>query len=885
MQWLTRVEDTLRSLFGRKRALAELDQELRDHLEREIENNLRAGMAPEEAKLAAQRLIGPVSVYKEECREAHGVGLIESFARDLRYGLRMLRRTPLFTAVAIATLAIGIGANTTVFTFIDNILLHSLPIHEPEKVDALNWGDLANMSFPNYLDFRDRNTVFSSLAAYRFIAVNMSVQPRENIRAWGYEVTGNYFETLGIQPLLGRFFGPQEDDRPGAHPVVVISHRFWQSHLASDPNAVGRSLKINGYPFTVIGVARPAFRGTELIVAADYWVPMSMELQVEAGFEWVKWRTSQNAWTLGRRRPGVTRAQAEANLNQIASQLARTYPNEVSPKPKFQLSPPGLIGRTLRGPITSFGVVLAGVAGLGLLLACVNLAGMLLARASDRRREVGIRLALGAGRGHLLRQLMTESLLLAASGGLLGLGLALTACSFLSSWRPRFDIPIDIALHPNATVLWFTAAVVFWTAVLFGLAPALQTIRIDLIPSLKNEPASARLRRWSVRDLVVAGQIALSVSLVISSALVVRSLQHALSLNLGFNPNSAASVSFDLGLKGYNQERIRQFHADLLAKAAILPGVEFTGIANTLPLRLDGTDGEFMWRAERPLPKPAERRVAMVYNVSPGYLRAAGTALLAGRNIDGRDRPGSVPVALVNGAFAHLLFGKENPLGAHVRISSVADPLEVIGIVEDGKYASLGEDPRPAIFLPMTQATTRWTTLVARSSLPDSIVTALLRKTVLDLDPGITLFSAGGLKEQLALPLFPARMAAIVLGVFGVFAMALAATGLFALMSYAVARRTREIGIRMALGARHQQVLLSLVGRTLLLYAAGAGLGTIFTLAAGRLLSAVLYGVSARDPATYGTALFLMIAVAILACWTPARRAIRTDPVQALREE
>ena len=294
------------------------------------------------------------------------------------------------------------------------------------------------MSFPNYLDFRDRNTVFSSLVAYRFIAVNMSVQPRENIRAWGYEATGNYFETLGIQPLLGRFFGPQEDDRPGAHPVVVISHRFWQTHLASDPNAVGRPLKINGYPFTVIGVARPAFRGTELIVAADYWVPMSMELQIEAGFEWMKWRTSQNAWTLGRRRPGVTRAQAEANLNQIASQLARTYPNEVSPKPKFQLSSPGLVGRTLRGPITSFGVVLAGVAGLGLLLACVNLAGMLLARASDRRREVGIRLALGAGRGHLLRQLMIESLLLAASGGLLGMVLGARGVQFSQLLAPPF---------------------------------------------------------------------------------------------------------------------------------------------------------------------------------------------------------------------------------------------------------------------------------------------------------------------------------------------------------------------------------------------------------------------------------------------------------------
>jgi predicted permease len=612
---------------------------------------------------------------------------------------------------------------------------------------------------------------------------------------------------------------------------------------------------------------------------------MSMELQIEPGFDWVRWRTSQNAWTLGRRKPGVTRAQAEANLNQIASQLARTYPNEVSPKPRLQLSSPGLVGQALRGPIAGFGVVLAGVAGLGLLLACVNLAGMLLARASDRRREVGIRLALGASRAQLLRQLMTESLLLAASGGLLGFVLAFSACRFLSSWRPSFDIPINIALHPNTTVLSFTVAVAFFTTVLFGLTPALQAIRVDLIPSLKNEPVSARLRRWSVRDLVVTGQIALSVTLVICSALVVRSLQHALDLNLGFNPNGAASVSFDLGRKDYTAERMRQFDADLLAKAATLPGIDSIGIVNTLPLRRDGGDSEFIWRAERPMPKPAERRVAMVYNVSPGYLRAAGTALISGRNIDNHDRSGSTPVAIVNETFAHLLFAKENPLGSHVRVSSAAGPIEVVGIVEDGKYQSLGEDPRPAVFLPMTQVTTRWTTLVARSSLPPSTVAALLRKTVLDLDPEITLFNAGSLKDQLALPLFPARMAATVLGVFGVFAMALAATGLFALMSYTVARRTREIGIRMALGARRAQVLSSLLGRTLLLCAAGACLGAIATLAAGRLLSAVLYGVSPRDPTTYGVALFLMIAVALLACWTPATRAIRTDPVRALREE
>ncbi|MGI9074228.1 MAG: FtsX-like permease family protein [Bryobacteraceae bacterium] len=633
--------------------------------------------------------------------------------------------------------------------------------------------------------------------------------------------------------------------------MVVISYRCWQSRFAADSRVIGRSVKINGYPFTIIGVAAPSFSGTELIVAADYWVPMSMQLQIEPGNGWVRWGTSQNAWVLGRRKQGVSRAQAEVNLNQIAGQLARAYPDDIAGKAKVHLSRPGLVGQELRGPISSFAIVLMGVAGLGLLLACVNLAGMLLARASDRRREVGIRLALGASRAQLLRQLMIESLLLAASGGLLG----------------------------------FILAVAVFATFLFGLTPALAAIRIDLIPSLKNEPVSTRFRRWSARDILVTGQIALSVLLVICSVLVVRSLQHALSLKLGFNPNGAVSISFDLGLKGYSEERMRQFDANLLAKTSTVPGISSAGIVNTLPLRLDGGDTEFIWRAERILPKPSERRLAFVYNISPGYLRTAGTTLIAGRDIDSHDRSGSRPVAIVNQTFARALFGDDNPLGRPVRVSSISGGIEIVGVLEDGKYGSLGEDPHSAIFVPMMQAVNRWTTLVVRSPLPAQNVTALLRKTVLDLDPEITLFNAGSVNNQLALSLFGARMAAIVLGIFGIFAMALAATGLFALMSYAVSRRTREIGIRMALGAKRAQVLSSVLGRTVLLCAVGISIGAIATLAAGRLLSAVLYGVSPRDPASYCAVLVLMIAVALIACWTPAMRAIHTDPVRALREE
>jgi predicted permease len=888
MRWLARLRKILQSLFRRQQIEGDLDAELQYHLEQEIRSGIEAGLSPEEAKLAAQRLVGSVPFYKEECRDAWGIGFVENLIRDLRHAARMLRRTPLFTAAAIMMLALGIGANTTVFTFVENILLRSLPVRDPQQLVVLNWGEMTNISYPNYVDFRDRNTVFSNLAAYRYNVASFSIQARENFRVYGYEASGNYFETLGVKPLLGRFFGPAEDDKPGANPVLVISHRYWTSRFAADPGVVGRVVKINGYPFSIIGVAPPSFSGTELIIAGDYWVPMKMMSEIEPGNDWLHSRGAQNLWTMGRLKPGVSAAQAAANLEQIAQQLARSYyPNDTAQRIRFHLSRPGLIGQALRRPITGFGVVLSGVAGAGLLLACMNLAAMLLARASDRHREVAIRLALGASRVQLLRQLMTESLLLAASGGLVGLGIAFGGCRLFSTWRLDFDIPLVTTLQPDAFVLCFTAALTLVTTVLFGLTPALQAIRTDVIPSLKNEPVSGRFRRWSVRDFLVGGQIALSVILVICSVLVVRSLQHALTLNLGFNPDSAVSVSFDLKLQRYTEEGSRRFDAALVRKASTVSGFESVGIINNLPLRIGGENNEIITRTDRPVPKPSQWRAAVIYNISPGYLSAAGTKLLSGRNVNAYDNQGAPPVALVNEALVQLLFPSENSLGKRVRLSAdPADPgLEIVGVVETGKYEYIGEDPHPAVFLPIAQTGTGWTTLVARTSLPSQQATEMLRKTVLDLDPELTLFNEGSLKDQLALPLFPARATAIVLGILGVLAMVLAATGLFALVAYAVSRRTHEIGIRMALGARPVQVLRPVLARTLVLCAAGISIGTLITLGAARLLSAILYGVSPRDPATYVTAVLLLTAVGLLACWNPAARAMRIDPARALREE
>jgi predicted permease len=749
----------------------------------------------------------------------------------------------------------------------------------------LNWGNSSNLSYPNYIDFRDRNRSFSSLIAYRYIPASLSVQARENYRAWGYEASGNYFETLGITPLMGRFFGPEEDTVPGANPVMVISYRFWQRRFGADPYVIGRKVKLNGNTFTILGVTPPPFLGTELIVTPDFWAPMSMELQIEPGNDWLHSRLASNIWTMGRLKPNITRVQAEADLNRIGQDLASTYPNLFDRRTRFHLSPPGLIGNALRAPITGFGVVLMSIGSLVLLLACVNLAGMLTARAADRRHEIGIRLALGASKLRLLRQLMTESLLLAISGGLFGYGIAFGACRLFSGWRLSIDIPFVADLRPDPLVLCFTAAVALATTLIFGLMPALQAIRTDLVPSLKNAPTS-RFRRWSTRDLIVTGQIALSVILVTCSVLVVRSLQHALALNLGFEPDKAVSVSFDLRLQGYDRKHSRTFDSELISRVSGFPGIQAAGIINNLPLRL-GENNQIVSRPDRPVPKPSERHGAIVYNISPGYFRAAGTKLALGRDIDIHDREGATAVVVINQALADVLFPKENPLGRRLRMSlDPADPgREIVGIVETGRYESLGEDPKPVVFLPIEQTGTAETTLVARTALPLQEASDLLRKTALELDPELTLYNVGGLQDQLALPLFPARAAAVVLGVFGLVAIVLAATGLFALTAYAVARRTREIGIMMALGARVGQVLSSVLRRTAVLCTIGIVIGALVTLAAGQLLSAILYGVSPRDPATYATAILVMALVAFLACCNPAARAVRIDPASTLREE
>jgi predicted permease len=783
MRWHHKIVLRVKSLFQRRKVEAELDDEMRFHVEQEVRANIQAGMTPDEARYAAMRLVGPVAVYKEQCREARGTGWIENLARDLRYASRVLRRSPVFTVVAIVTLALGVGANTTIFTVINTILFRPLPVKEPQQLVFFNRGDNVNMSYPDYRDFRDRNDVLSGMTAYRVIPMNMSVHGGKNFRIWGYEATGNYFDMLGVRSLIGRLFHPEDDDKPGAHPVVVLSYSCWQNYFAADPNVADRTVKINGLSYSVLGVAPRSFKGTELIMSPEVWVPMSMEAQIEPGNNWLDERGTTNVWVLGRLKAGITQTQADASLNRIAAQLAHEFPS-TDEGIKIDLSPPGLIGKDLRGPFTAFAGVLMGVAGLVLLLACVNLAGMLLARAYDRRKEIAVRLAVGARRAQLVRQLLMESLLLAMAGSAAGFLLSLWLFHLFSLWHPPIDIPANTSLAPDVRVLLFTFIAALVTTFLFGLAPALEATRTDLVPALKNEAISERLRGWRLGDALVAAQIAMSVVLLISSVLVVRSLQHALSLNLGFNPNNAVSVSFDLGLQGYSEQRGRAFQRRLLETVSSIPGLHTIGTINNMPLRL-GMSGIGVWIAGKPKPLPSKMEWAVAYDISPGYLRAAGTRLLAGRDIDLRDRAGAPRVALVNETFLRKLLPGENAVGKHFRIngSDTGGSVEIVGVVEDGKYQSLGEDPTLAIFEPLAQHYNAWTTLVARTSLPPDEALRAIRNVVMKMDPELTLFNVGSLKDELAFPLFPARIAASVLGAFGLLAIVLAATGVFGVMA------------------------------------------------------------------------------------------------------
>ena len=849
-------------------------------MEQRAEDLIRTGLAPEEARRRARIEFGSRESYKEQCREAAGLRWLNELRQDLRYAARVLRRSPGFTLIAVLSLALGVGANTIVFSVVNALVLKPLPIADPARVYFVNNSGQPSQSFPNYRDLRDRNSVFESLFAY--VPEPMSLDQDSGAhRVWGYLVTGNYWQSLGIKPALGRFFNASEDVQPNASPYAVLSYTCWKNRFAGDREIAGKQIRIDGHLYTILGVAPAGFQGTEVFFSSEIWVPMMMEAQIEG--PWLDERGNSNVWVAGRLKPGVQIRQAEANLNTVAAQLAREYPMDEGMH--LTLSEPGLVGSTGRDPTRAFLGAVMLLAVLVLLAACANLASLLAARASDRFRELAIRAAIGAGRGRIVRQLLTESLLISLLGGAAGCAVAIALLRILTQWRAPLDFPVQFDVTPDWRVFLFALTAAVLTGIAFGIAPARQGWKADPAMGMKGWEAPRSRRRWAARDVLLPVQLALCCALVTASLVAVRGLMRSFQTPLGFKPDGVAVIGYNVGLAGYGMEHARLFKQHALEAAAQLPGVESAAYANSLPLSGgQSTTGVYPDGTTDFRPKYANH--ASYFYVSPGFFQTAGTRLLAGREFTSHDGQNSPVVAIVNETFARRVLGTTNAVGRRFLRGPNFPSYEIAGIVEDGKYRSLTEQPTPALFLCTLQNYSPMIVLMARSSPGrESEVAAEMRQAMAHLDPHLPIYGVGSLHQMLGLVFLPMHAAAIALGAFGVLAIMLSITGIYGLAAYTVSRRVREIGIRIAIGARPSQILRLVFGRTCILAATGAAAGLVLGVAGSRLLASIVYQASSRDPVVVGAAVLSMAIVSVAAALGPARRALRIDPVQALRQE
>ena len=806
--------------------------------------------------------------------------------QDLRYALRMLLKKKSFTAIAVLSLALGTGANTAVFSLVNTLLLRPLPIQNPGQLVALNSIAERQMfpsfSYPNYKDFRDRNEVFSGLIGYRLTPLSFS-HDGINERVWGFAVTGNYFEVLGVGPVLGRVLSTDDDQVPGGHPITVMSYKCWEQRFGRDLNIIGRDVMVNGRSYTVVGVAPRGFFGTEIASAPDLFFPMAMQEQLDLGNKWLDNRGVDNIFVQGRLKSGVPLSQAQAAVNSIATQLEAEFP-DFNEGHRVALSSPGLFGSAMRGPVLGFAGLLMAVVGLVLLLACTNLANLLMARAAERRREIAVRLALGATRFRLVRQLLTESVLLAIAGGALGILPASWLVDLAGTIKPPVNIPVAIAIHLDYRVLIFTFLLSVATGVLFGLLPALQATRTDLVPSLKDEVSFGGHRRSLMKNGLIVAQVALSLVLLVGGGLMLRALEKAQTINLGFDPKNAVEVAFDLRLQGYKSAQGREFQKQVLEQVRAIAGVQSAGMADMVPVDLHFSRASIFVEGE-PLERPANAPSAMHNRVSPGYFAAMGTRLLAGRDFNEGDDDKAARVAIVNEAFARRFFPGEDAIGKRFSMGRPEAPKTlVIGVVQDGKYAGLTEDSRPFVGRPLWQTDAGSTSVIVRGFGDEQTLKAAVSGEVQQLDRNLPI-SVNTLVEKLSLPLLPTRIAASVLGGFAVLALVLAAIGIYGVVSYAASTRTREIGIRMALGAQKTAVLNMVLAQGMRLTFVGVAIGLAAALLMTRFLRNFLFGVSATDPIVFVIAAILLGGAALLACYIPALRATKVDPMVALRHE
>ncbi len=808
---------------------------------------------------------------------------MQNLLQDLRYALRRLSKSPGFALTAVVTLTIAIGANIVVFGVLNALVLHPLPVPEANRLYTVQTPNSFAVSYPNYRDIRDRNHTFSEVADARLMRVGLEVN--DNAEAvWGYEASGNYFRAMGINPLMGRFIAPSDDEKVNGSQVAVLSYATWKVRFGGDRNIVGKTVKLNKVPYTVIGVAPQYFNGTERFFSPEVWVPIHNESQIE-GYEWLERRGNNNAFVVGRLKPGVTPEQATTDLNRIAAQLAKEFPAE-DKYLTLKLSQPGFLGDNVGGPVRSFLLGIMSLAGLVLVAACANLGGLFSAKTADRSRELGIRLAIGSSRAGILRQLITESVVVSLLGGLAATLLAKTLLHALSQWRLSSEIPIQLLVEPDSMVYAFASLLAVATGVIFGVIPARQAWRTDPNQTMKaTGGVTSSAHRFALRDVLLAIQIALCCLLVTASFVSFRGLQKAFTLPLGIRPEGVVTASLDLNLGGYKDDDVKlNVQKRLLAAVQQIPGVESAAYANTTPLSINQSDTGIHAPGTTDFSEATIKFGANYYEVSPGYFAVAGTRLLAGRMFTEHDDKRAPRVAIVNRTFAKQLFGTVDAAGLHFPTGPGSE-VEVVGVVEDGKYTTLTEDPRPAIYWPFAQSPDSDIVLLARSQRTAADMIPAIRQAILQVDSGLPTFSLGTWSEALSLVTLPARAATVALGVLGGLAMMLAVTGIFGLSSYTVSKRMREFGIRVALGARQAQVLRAALQRVAVLLAIGSIAGFGLGMAASKLLASIVYQATASDPLVILAAAIAMVGIGLISGALPARRALSAQPAQLLHDE
>ncbi|HYN85401.1 MAG TPA: ABC transporter permease [Pyrinomonadaceae bacterium] len=870
----------------RRRMDEELDEELRGHMRMAVQERVERGESPEQAAAAVRREFGNVALVKEVTRGMWGRVWLEQLVQDLRYGLRMLRRWPGFTAVAVLTLALGVGANTAIFSVVNSVLLRPLDYPNAERIAAIQElnekGTRGQVTPANFLDWRAQNTVFERLAAIHARTANLSAAD-ESERIDLAMTSIDFFPVFGVGPHLGRFFVPEEESA-GHDPVVVIGYGLWQRRFAADPSIVGRSIMLDGQPYTVVGVAPAGFRYPD---KTEAWVPpfqrvptLSPQMDVERarGFGFLS--------AVGLLKPGVTVEQAHDEMTAITARLREQYPEANNNRFNRVLS----LHAHLVGDSSRALLMLLGAVALVLLIACANVANLLLARASARQKEIAVRLALGATRLRLIRQLLAESVLIALLGGAAGMLLGWWGVDLMRGALP-VDFPLAQSIGVDLRVLGFTLLVSLLTGVVFGLAPALQSTKADVNESLKEgaRGASGGARRSRVRSLLIVSEVALSLVLLIGAGLLFRSFLRLQAVELGFRPQSV--LTFRLTPSGENFREDRQytaFYEQVAERVRALPGVESVGLINTLPL-VKGPTAGFRVEGRPPLTRD---KWAMVNfrSVSPDYFQAAGVPVVKGRAFDARDDASAPRVILVNQSVARRDFPGEEPVGKRINFGATnpdGQPawFEIVGVVADVRSLGLGEEPTPEIYTSYLQDPFAGMSFVVRSSVEPGGLVAGVREAVRQIDKAQPVSEVREMEQLVTEAAAQPRLNSLLLGLFAGLALLLAAAGIYGVMSYSVSQRTHEIGLRMALGAQKRDVLRLVVGQCIRFTLIGLALGLTCAFALTRVMATLLYGVDPTDPPTFAAGAALLMLVAVLSCYLPARRATKVDPLVALRYE